>query len=137
MDWNPKRGSYDLGDSIASLRAEVKAMHAPIPVSHHPYQLQDHAAQAGSTPTENVNPARAAPVTTLGPRPSDMYFVLVARNLCDTFVRGQSLPNIHVCSQGERSAQDPSVLFRDNVERCLAYVETGVYCLQPDVQASD
>lgn len=62
---DPHRGSYDLGESIAILRAKVKVIHELIPIGYHLYSLLDHADKPNSILTKTIDPVRATPLMAL------------------------------------------------------------------------
>lgn len=99
--------------------------------------LRDLTAQPDSFPTGTIDLIHTAPGMTLDPSPSDVELDRVARDSRDVIIRGHSLPIFHGRSEGERSARDDPVLFRDHFEICQAYVEAGKYRLPPYVRADN
>lgn len=116
-----------------TLQAEAKTMLGLIPARHHLYQLRNHAAQSGSTPTGTIDAVRATPTMTLDPGPSDLELNQLAEP-CE--IRSSApLLNFYACSIGERLAGN--ILSRDQVERCFAHVWAGGYHLPQGVRADN
>lgn len=94
------RASYDHGESISTLRAEVKGRHGLMPVGHHLDPFRDHAAQPGSTAIRKTYPYCAAPRIALNHGPSEMELDRVARTLRNMIIGGHPLSIFRGCSEG-------------------------------------
>lgn len=111
----------DSCESIATVRAELRAMRECVFLLTHSKSSRDRSPQPGLYSLASDASRSAAPSTLPEPMPSDAELAKIARTPRDRTTRNHSLLLYRDCSEGEPSEVNGPVHSQYHIEKCLTY----------------